>query len=623
MSGNIKKNLYHKQHLELNGNSVNKESGNSSSIFTVKGETNDTQVCLSYDSSNQQLAFSKTDENTNLENNLLSIDRNDGLVTAHNDMNVLNNLKVNNNLEVNQDLTLNGKLNINGNFFIPNNPSESFQKSSLKTGLECGVIVESVKFVNYLCEGFLEIELSKDLPECYSDCRDMVMFQYFSGANASLINGKSFMLRFKESCGTCEDGETDVNRKVIFVPTREMGNVRSGIEAPAINDFNSQQASVYRLRNRDEYLSENETAGLSFFFVDSDHNEDELYTELGNNNNIMSRRVNRGSIFNSKDSSCVNERALIYDIKNDCWVFKGKVKFDSTKELQVNKISNKTDDFDVKGLITLDGPTRISDDLDIEGDLNLDGNFNSNNNELTISLNDGRSYLTLNSDNSVLKSNSDITFDADDDLAIIANNLNLSNLRGDIKINNNTFIMFGLDETNNDPSSYISNVNNNLVLSDCIEENQDSNDQEDIGIQIVSQHRNIVINPQSESANEDDGSVFIKGDIQCNNFFAHGILSHSDVSLKTDISDMEDNVLDKLMKLRPVSYTWKDNQKSDMGLIAQNVESEFPEFVGIDHNGIKGVDYSKIVSVLTKGFQIQQKKINELLIKIDELKSYR
>jgi len=57
---------------------------------------------------------------------------------------------------------------------------------------------------------------------------------------------------------------------------------------------------------------------------------------------------------------------------------------------------------------------------------------------------------------------------------------------------------------------------------------------------------------------------------------------HSDLRIKDDITTIDTNyALSKLNKLRPVSYTRKDNRDFDYGFIAQEVEEELPEMVGI------------------------------------------
>ncbi len=80
----------------------------------------------------------------------------------------------------------------------------------------------------------------------------------------------------------------------------------------------------------------------------------------------------------------------------------------------------------------------------------------------------------------------------------------------------------------------------------------------------------------------------------------------SDERLKKDIQPIE-NVLDKLAKLRPVTFSMRKEEfpeygfgeGTSYGLIAQEVEKIFPDLVEIDQNGYKMVKYGPELSMLT------------------------
>jgi len=55
-----------------------------------------------------------------------------------------------------------------------------------------------------------------------------------------------------------------------------------------------------------------------------------------------------------------------------------------------------------------------------------------------------------------------------------------------------------------------------------------------------------------------------------------------------------------------------------MGFIAQDVEKIFPEFVG-DKEGIKMMNYTSFIPVLTKAMQEQQAMIENLISQNEEL----
>jgi len=64
---------------------------------------------------------------------------------------------------------------------------------------------------------------------------------------------------------------------------------------------------------------------------------------------------------------------------------------------------------------------------------------------------------------------------------------------------------------------------------------------------------------------------------------------------------------------------WNNTEQSDFGLIAQEVEDVFPEFVKEDMNGFKAVKYNSFVSLLIKTVQEQQALIEDLQDRVSAL----
>lgn len=67
------------------------------------------------------------------------------------------------------------------------------------------------------------------------------------------------------------------------------------------------------------------------------------------------------------------------------------------------------------------------------------------------------------------------------------------------------------------------------------------------------------------------------------------------------------------MQLQPTYYTWKSeasNPQLRLGLIAQNVQTQFPEMVSDDGSGYLSLDYSAMVSPLIGAVQEQQAQIS-------------
>lgn len=93
----------------------------------------------------------------------------------------------------------------------------------------------------------------------------------------------------------------------------------------------------------------------------------------------------------------------------------------------------------------------------------------------------------------------------------------------------------------------------------------------------------------------------------------------SDRRLKQDIETLSSS-LDKIQQLRGVNYNWrKENnigvefeEGLQVGLIAQEVETVFPELVDTDDQGYKSVEYSKLVAVLIEALKEQEIKISSL-----------
>jgi hypothetical protein len=102
------------------------------------------------------------------------------------------------------------------------------------------------------------------------------------------------------------------------------------------------------------------------------------------------------------------------------------------------------------------------------------------------------------------------------------------------------------------------------------------------------------------------------------NLFATQFTSTSDENKKTNIRPIE-NALDIVNSLNGVRFEWIEDNKSSVGLIAQNVETVLPELVEQDENGTKSVSYGNIVGVLIEAIKEQQKEIEDLKNRIKSL----
>jgi hypothetical protein len=79
-----------------------------------------------------------------------------------------------------------------------------------------------------------------------------------------------------------------------------------------------------------------------------------------------------------------------------------------------------------------------------------------------------------------------------------------------------------------------------------------------------------------------------------------------------------DSELDSIYSLRPVNFTWKETGEEDKGLIAEEVNLIYPEFVSLNIDGtMQGIKYSKLISVLIKSVQELKDEVDSLKSQID------
>ena len=106
---------------------------------------------------------------------------------------------------------------------------------------------------------------------------------------------------------------------------------------------------------------------------------------------------------------------------------------------------------------------------------------------------------------------------------------------------------------------------------------------------------------------------------------AGGLITTSDRRLKNNIHPMPYGLQD-LLKLTPVSYTWKSdaNKKTKVGLLAQEVNVILPEIVRYKENTESdySINYTGLVPVLIKSIQDQQLQIEQLRVLIAKAKKY-
>ena len=101
---------------------------------------------------------------------------------------------------------------------------------------------------------------------------------------------------------------------------------------------------------------------------------------------------------------------------------------------------------------------------------------------------------------------------------------------------------------------------------------------------------------------------------------ANAFVTYSSLRYKNNIQPIT-NPLDKIAKMRGVTYNWKDSGEPDVGLIAEEVIDILPEIVSFEKNGHDafGIDYSKLTSLLLESIKAQQNMIEGQNKKIQAL----
>jgi hypothetical protein len=114
-------------------------------------------------------------------------------------------------------------------------------------------------------------------------------------------------------------------------------------------------------------------------------------------------------------------------------------------------------------------------------------------------------------------------------------------------------------------------------------------------------------------------SLYIPGNI----YVGGNIIIPSDSCIKNNISSLSCESANKVMKLNPSSFTFKNDNsnKTYVGFIANELELLYPELVedipDINYAKIKAVNYLGIIPLLVKKVQLMQEEIDDLKLKIN------
>ena len=95
----------------------------------------------------------------------------------------------------------------------------------------------------------------------------------------------------------------------------------------------------------------------------------------------------------------------------------------------------------------------------------------------------------------------------------------------------------------------------------------------------------------------------------------------SDYRLKENIEPMQ-NGLERLNKLNPVKFSWKETGEESEGFIAHEVDEVFSDCIHGEKDGenMQGMDYGRITPLLVKAIQELSTTVDQLKAEITTLK---
>lgn len=109
-------------------------------------------------------------------------------------------------------------------------------------------------------------------------------------------------------------------------------------------------------------------------------------------------------------------------------------------------------------------------------------------------------------------------------------------------------------------------------------------------------------------------SVYIPG-----NLYVDGsIINPSDINLKDNIINIDEERTNKLLNLKSRQFTFKNDETKQIhyGFIAQDFEKEIPELIyskpDNNNKNVKAINYLEIIPLLVSKIQSMQKEIDDL-----------
>jgi hypothetical protein len=135
----------------------------------------------------------------------------------------------------------------------------------------------------------------------------------------------------------------------------------------------------------------------------------------------------------------------------------------------------------------------------------------------------------------------------------------------------------------------------------------------DSELQITTRNSNGTFRSAPIRVSYTDSDVIFEGEVTVN----------SDERIKDNIEQI-DGALEKVQAIRGVTFTRNDTEddRTHVGVIAQEVEKVLPEVVKDGEDGIKSVAYANMVGLLIEAIKEQQTQIDDLKAEVTRLKGF-
>jgi hypothetical protein len=117
------------------------------------------------------------------------------------------------------------------------------------------------------------------------------------------------------------------------------------------------------------------------------------------------------------------------------------------------------------------------------------------------------------------------------------------------------------------------------------------------------------------------GNAYVVGNIFCNKQIqAQSFNATSDYRIKTNVEQLNQSY--SVKTLIPRKYYHKELKRFDLGLIAHELQEQYPLLVQGEKDGeeLQTVNYNGLIPILINDFQNQQKQITALIAEIEILK---